>query len=504
MEPLTLTRLAEVTGGRLAAGDPADDRQVGPDVVIDSRRVTPGALFVALAGEHVDGHDYLGAAAEAGAGAYLVQRIPDGLDDRIAAACVVVDDPVAALGRLGRSVIDALPELTVIGITGSSGKTSTKDLLAQLLADAGETVAPEGSYNNEIGVPLTATRADASTRFLISEMGARGRGHISYLCELTPPSIGVVLNVGQAHVGEFGSRDAIAVAKGELVEALPSDGWAVLNGTDSRVSAMAERTSARVALFSAAGQPDQPADLLVWADEPDADDLDRYSFTLVVERKRAVGVEQPGAETQRHAVALRLVGRHQVANAVAAAAAAIVAGLDPAQVATGLSAATSRSRWRMEVSERGDGVVVLNDAYNANPDSMMAALESLAAMVRRRRHRPGFEQARGWAVLGEMLELGDTARAEHEAVGRAVGQLGIDHLVALGADAEAMVDAARVAGCPDPVVAGETGEAIARVRPEPGDLVLVKASRLMALERVAEALLAADPTDESGTRGATE
>ncbi|OYO24660.1 hypothetical protein CGZ93_02890 [Enemella dayhoffiae] len=486
MKPVSLTELAAATGGRLAAAD--DGRRVGPEVQLDSRRITPGALFVAFAGEHVDGHDYIAAAAEAGAAAYLCQRVPDGLTEQQRAGCVLVDDPADALGRLARHLVDGLPGLTVVGITGSQGKTSTKDLLAQLLAAEAATVAPQGSFNNEIGVPLTATQVDGSTRFLVSEMGARGVGHIRYLCGLTPPSVGVVLNVGQAHVGEFGSREAIAQAKGELVESLPPEGWAVLNGTDHRVAAMARRTRARIALFSVGARAVEPADLLVWAEAPEADDLDRYSFTLVVERP-----EQPGAP-ERHPVRLRLVGRHQVANAAAAAAAALVCGLTGDQVAHALSAAETRSRWRMEVTERSDQVVVVNDAYNANPDSMMAAIESLAAVVRRRRQRPGFEGAEGWAVLGDMFELGETADDEHRAVGRAVGQLRLAHLVAVGDHAEVMSEGARVAGCPDAVVAVETEEAIKRVQPRAGDVVLVKASRAMGLERVAEALLAADST----------
>lgn len=253
MEKLTLRRLAEVVAGRLH-DEAAADRLVGPDVVIDSREATPGALFVAFAGEQVDGHDYIAKAAGLGAVATLCQRVPAELAQEVAAGCVIVADQTAALGKLARHLTER-PGLAVIGITGSQGKTSTKDLVAQVLSGHGETVAPQGSFNNEIGVPLTATRVNDSTRFLVSEMGARGVGHISYLCSLTPPSIGVVLNVGQAHVGEFGSQDVIAEAKGELVEALPAEGWAVLNGTDRRVVAMASRTPARVALFSGGGDP---------------------------------------------------------------------------------------------------------------------------------------------------------------------------------------------------------------------------------------------------------
>lgn len=481
MKSLSLERISEIVGGQLT--DPTgSDRIVGPDVCIDSREATEGALFVAFVGDHFDGHDYIAAAGLRGAVATLCQFVPDRLPDTVRPGCVVVEDPTLALGRLARAIVDDSPQLTVLGITGSQGKTSTKDLLAQVLAGQGPTVAPEGSFNNEIGVPLTATRVASDTRFLISEMGARGRHHIQYLCSLTPPRIGVVLNVGQAHVGEFGSRDAIAVAKGELVEQLPADGWAVLNGVDLRVAEMAERTEARIALFSGGGRPDLDADLIVWADEVSADELDRHSMTLRLERRDGT--------TEHARVDLQLVGRHHVGNATAAATAALCAGLALPEIARALSTATPVSKWRMEVQERSDGVVVLNDAYNANPDSMLAACEALARMTRRRRTtRPG---VRSWAILGQMFELGDVSVHEHEAIGRAVGSLQIDHLIALGADAPAMVAGARAAGNVAAAVAADIPDALQRVRPAPGDLVLVKASRAMALEQVAEALLAQD------------
>lgn len=492
---MTLSELADAVGARPLDDGPTggdgprrDDRRVGPDVCIDSRKVTPGALFVAFAGEHVDGHDYVGAAFASGAAAALVQRVPDGLGADDAAACLVVDDPQAALGRLARRVVDtavARTGLTVVGITGSAGKTSTKDLLAQLLEPQGETVAPIGSFNNEIGLPLTATAVGASTRYLVAEMGARGVGHIAYLCGLTPPSIGVVLNVGQAHVGEFGSQEVIARAKGELVEALPANGWAVLNGTDPLVRAMAERTRAQIALFAVGGRPTLAGgaapELAVWATDAEADDLDRHSFTLCVARD--------GGQPETARVRLGLVGRHQVANAAAAAAAALVAGVCLPDVAAALEAARPRSRWRMEVVERPDGAVVINDAYNANPDSMIAAIKTLAVIVRaRRRTRPA---ARGWAVLGQMFELGETARTEHEATGRAVGSLQVDHLVAVGENAGDMVAGAVAAGCPDARVAPDRDAVVGMLDPGPDDVVLVKASRAVGLEKVAEALLGA-------------
>lgn len=494
MKRLPLGRIAELVGGHLR--DPsAAERKIGPDVCIDSRLATPGALFVAFQGDHVDGHDYIAAAAERGAAATLCHHIPDGLPDDVAAGCVIVNDVTTALGKLARGIIDSVPGLVVIGITGSQGKTSTKDLLAQVLAGAGPTVAPQGSFNNEIGVPLTATQVDDSTAFLISEMGARGRHHIEYLCSLTPPRIGVVLNVGQAHVGEFGNTDAIATAKGEMAEQLPADGWAVLNGVDDRVAAMAGRTKARIALFSGGGHPTGSADLVVWADEVSADDFDRHTLTLRVER--------PGQPDEQARVNLQLVGRHHVGNAAATAAAAFCAGLPLADIAAALTNATPVSRWRMEVRERPDGVVVLNDAYNANPDSMLAACETLARMTRRRRAEQ--PRVQSWAILGQMFELGDVSTQEHEAIGRAVGSLQIDHLVTLGEDAAAMAVAARDAGCRDARIAADREAAAMMVHPAPGDIVLVKASRAMALETLAEALVAAGSVPAgNGPRGAAQ
>ncbi|NLT29565.1 MAG: UDP-N-acetylmuramoyl-tripeptide--D-alanyl-D-alanine ligase [Propionibacterium sp.] len=481
MRPISVEKVAAATGAELhlAAGAHGTD-PVGPDVCRDSREVTRGALFVAFPGEKADGHDYVPVAHRAGAAAVLGLRV---VDPTI--TTLVVDDPTAALGRLARLIVDNAPRLTVVGITGSSGKTSTKDLMAHVLESVGPTVSPVGSQNNELGVPLTATRVDDDTRFLISEMGARGAGHISYLCELTPPRIGVVLNVGSAHLGEFGSVDGIAGAKGELIAALPPDGWAVLNHDDPRVAAMADRRADGVRLaWTAVGArpgavgddtPDQ-ADLRVWATDLDTEADGSHRFELHVD---------DGDGTQSHPVHLHLIGRHQVANAMSAAAVGILAGLPPSVVAAVLGTARPRSRWRMEVHTSGDDVLILNDAYNANPDSMAAALDSTHELAR---HRPG---TRVWAVLGDMLELGDDTERAHEEVGRQVARLGFHQLVAVGQNADAMCRGALMAGkaegleaIADP--ADVAGWLTPRIRP--GDTVVVKASRGLALERVAEAL----------------
>jgi UDP-N-acetylmuramoyl-tripeptide--D-alanyl-D-alanine ligase len=471
MIAMSLAEVAAVTGGRLSDTDGGIVLTGPPER--DSRSVEPGGLFVAVVGERVDGHDFAGNAVAAGAAAVLGQH-PTGV------ATVVVPDPVAALGLLARAVRDRLDSCRVIGLTGSQGKTSTKDLLAQVLATAGPTIAPAGSLNNELGVPLTVLRADATTRHLVVEMGARGVGHIAALCDVAAPDVGLVLNVGVAHLGEFGSREGIAQAKGELVEALPDSGLAVLNADDPLVAAMAARTRARVLSYGQSAS----ADVRVVDLELDA--AGRPAFTLVA-----------GAE--RVPVQLRLLGAHQASNAAAAAAVAIGLGLGPAAVGAALSDATATSAWRMEPHERADGVLVLNDAYNANPDSMRAALQTLQVVARGR-------GARSVAVLGSMRELGPDAAAEHESIGRFAADVGLDRLVAVGEEA-GPVHAGAV-GHPDwrgrsvPVAGVEEANQLLAGLVQPGDVVLVKASRAEGLERVAERLLAL-AGDTAAGRGAS-
>jgi UDP-N-acetylmuramoyl-tripeptide--D-alanyl-D-alanine ligase len=468
--PLTLAEVAAAVGGR--ATPAADPTQVvtGP-VVADSRLVEPGALFVALPGERVDGHDFAAAAVAAGAVGVLAAR-------EVGAPAVVVDDPLAALGRLARAVVDQLAGLTVVGLTGSSGKTTTKDLVAVLLRRLGPTVAPKGSFNNELGLPLTALTAGPATAYLVAEMGARGVGHVRYLCGITPPRIAVVLNVGAAHAGEFGSREVTAQAKGELVEALPSDGVAVLNADDPLVAAMASRTAARVVTFGLAADAD------VRAVDLRLDDQARARFRLVT--------GDGGAE-----VALRLHGAHQVGNALAAAAVALAAGLDVRAVAEGLGEADAASRWRMEVTPRPDGIVVVNDAYNANPDSVAAALDALVVI----RSAAGQTRAvRRWAVLGEMLELGEDGREQHARLGGRARELGVDRLVAVGDGGRAYLDGFTRDGGTGGAAVDDVPAALALLRAElaPGDVVLVKASRAIGLDRLAAQLLV-DPLGPDDT-----
>jgi UDP-N-acetylmuramoyl-tripeptide--D-alanyl-D-alanine ligase len=457
MIPLRLKEIAAATGGSIQpavdAADPAglDDLLVSGPVVTDSRRAGPGGLYVARFGEQADGHDFVGDAAGRGAVAALTAHAVPELPS------VVVDDVEVGFGRLARAVLDAAPDLTVIGITGSSGKTSTKDLMAQVVGRLGPTVAAEGSYNSEVGVPLTVVRVEESTRYPLVEMGARGIGHLTYLTGIAPPDIAVVLNVGSAHVGEFGSRAAIATAKAELVQALSPSGLAVLNADDPAVAAMAAASRGRVVRFGRGPSAD------VMAAQVDLDEQARPAFRLVS--------RLPGRSGQAP-VHLRLHGAHQVDNALAVAAVALALGLPVRETADALSAATATSRWRMEVVERADGVTVVNDAYNANPESMRAALRALAAMAGDRR---------SWAVLGAMRELGAESEREHAAVGRLAAELGIARLVVVGEGARAAYDAAlgHAGWQAPPILAPDIDAAYDALQAElgPGDVVLLKSSR---------------------------
>ncbi|GAA3372092.1 UDP-N-acetylmuramoyl-tripeptide--D-alanyl-D-alanine ligase [Streptomyces antimycoticus] len=461
MQPMTLSAVADAVGGRLADADP--QATVTAPAVFDSRVATPGSLFVALTGEQADGHEYAKAAIANGAAAALVAR-PVGVP------AIVVPDVLAALGRLGLHLVQhALTGTQIVAITGSAGKTSTKDLIAQVLPAIGPTVATPGSYNNEIGLPVTITMADPSTRFLVLEMGARGIGHIRQLTRIAPPQISVVTNVGTAHVGEFGGRDNIAQAKGEIVEALPADGLAVLNADDPLVRAMAHRTHAPVVTYGLDAQA------TIHATEVSLNGRGQATYTLHTPEGSAP-------------VALQYVGQPQVYNSLAAAAVAREAGLPLPQIADALSHATPRSPWRMETTRRADGVTVINDAYNANPDSMRSSLDALAAMARGR-------DQRAIAVLGPMNELGNDARHAHEEVGRHAAGLGLDQLITVGGEAAGwMQTAAYDLGAPA-VHLPDQDSALHLLRStlRRGDVVLVKASRGAQLQQLAQALLEPDP-----------
>ena len=372
MIAMTLAEIATVVGGTVAGADPSV-MVTGP-AFVDSRIAERGGLFVAVVGERVDGHDYADAAVDAGAAAVLSTR-------DTGHPGVLVDDAVTALAALAHHVLGRLDAVRVVALTGSQGKTSTKDLLAQVLAAAGRTVATYGSFNNELGLPLTVLRADTATRYLVLEMGARHIGDLRYSCEIAQPEVSLVLNVGKAHIGEFGSQEGIAQAKGEIVDALGADGTAVLNADDPLVAGMRPRSRGRVLTFG------EHADADVRFSDVRVDDLGRPTFRLA-------------HSGEQEEVAMGLVGEHHAGNAAAAAGAAVALGVPLHLVAEALRSATATSPGRMEVHERADGVTVIDDAYNANPDSMRAALKALAAIGR---GRPG---SRTLAVLGEMRELG--------------------------------------------------------------------------------------------------
>jgi UDP-N-acetylmuramoyl-tripeptide--D-alanyl-D-alanine ligase len=387
----------------------------------------------------------------------------------------------------------------VIGITGSSGKTGTKDLLGSVLKRHGETVANVGSLNSEVGVPLTICRINPGTAYLVLEMGARGIGHIDYLTRIARPHIGVVLNVGSAHVGEFGSREAIGKAKAELVQALPATGFAVLNADDPVVWCMASKTRAQVIGVGLSAEAN------IRALDISLDSRGRASFTLSADQGLA-------------AVSLQSHGAHQVGNALAVAAVALAVGMPLDKVATALGDARPLSRWRMEVHERADGVTIINDAYNANPDSMRAALKTLVAMGN------GLKGGRTWAVLGEMRELGHESAAEHDAMGRLAVQLGVSRLVAVGQGTQPLDEGARdekLAGSghtldssagSDSSESSDSSQGVSIWVPDvdsafellhsnlaPGDVVLVKSSRDAGLRWLGDRLVEDRLPDDTGS-----
>ncbi|MET1066244.1 MAG: UDP-N-acetylmuramoyl-tripeptide--D-alanyl-D-alanine ligase [Arthrobacter sp.] len=495
MIAFTAAEIAEITNGQLAA-----EPGVTPgSVVTDSREASAGSLYVAKPGETADGHDFVAAAFQRGAVLALVER--DVADDAGRPyPSVVVQDSVLAMGALAAEAVrrirasraaDGEP-LTVIGITGSAGKTTTKDLLAGILAAEGATIAPQGSYNGEVGVPLTVFKAGVDTRYLVIEMGATGIGHISYLAEMVRPDIGVVLGVGTAHAGEFGGVENIARAKGELVEALAATGTAVLNLDDARVAAMAARTRATVLGYTAQpardGQPSAAGELPA-AEEP----VRAERVELSAGGTPDFELFLPG-ESTGHRVSSKLIGAHHVGNLLAAAAAAHAAGVPAARIAASLSAQTAASRWRMERTERADGVTIINDAYNANPESMRAALRTLADLGRGRRT---------WAVLGAMLELGPDSIREHMAVGTQVVRLNISRLVVVGREARSLyVSAVNEGSWGDECVFAETPEeayGLLQAQLEPGDLVLFKSSNGIGLRHLGDRI--ALPPQTPGTAG---
>jgi UDP-N-acetylmuramoyl-tripeptide--D-alanyl-D-alanine ligase len=470
MRPRSLPELAAEVGGVLEVREGSRSALRVGGVAIDSRKVGAGDAFVALLGEHVDGHDFVSDAFEAGAAVAVVAA-----DREIVAAgpLIRVVDPGRGLLDLAASERARLGAV-VIGITGSTGKTCTKDFTAAVLGTGMRTVASPASFNNEIGLPLTVLSAAADTEALVLEMGARGPGQIRLLCRVARPTIGVVTNVGVAHMELFGSAGAIREAKAELPESLPAEGTAVLNADDAVVRGFTERTRARVVSFGIS-----PGSVVL-ADRVSVDRRSgRVSFLL-----RTPDGDAP--------VTLPVPGEHMVPNALAAAAVGHVLGLSPVTIADGLAAAEI-SGGRMELFETVDGLRVIDDSYNANPTSMAAALRTARSMA---------STGRCLVVLGGMAELGPIAGPEHDRIGQLLARLGVDRVFAVGDGALSIASAAEREGVePERIVRCATVEdAVAALRRDavPGDLVLIKASRVAGLERVARALAGDGPAFARG------
>jgi UDP-N-acetylmuramoyl-tripeptide--D-alanyl-D-alanine ligase len=453
MRPRSLSEIARATGGVLHGED-----TVASSVTIDSREAEPGSLFVALSGEHADGHAFVGHALSRGAAGAIVGQRPAGEEPTI-----VVDDPGRALLALAADERRAMTEVTVIAITGANGKTSTKDLTAAVLSTRLPTHASPASFNNEIGLPLTLLGAPADTEVIVAEMGARREGDVASLCAVANPGMVVVTNLGVAHIGIFGSWDAIVRSGAEPLEALGPDAVAILNADDPVVAGFSSSTRARVQTFGLS----EGADLR--AEDVTLDEDGRASFTLTV-----------GDERER--VELAVTGEHMIANALAAAACGRELGISAAECTAALKGAHV-SRWRMESFTTSGGVRVVNDAYNANPESMAAALKAARWMAR---------GSRLAAVLGHMAELGPISVEEHERLGELVVRVGVERLVTVGDQAQQIARSAiREGALPADVAICRTPEdAVADLAAwmAPGDVVLVKGSRVAGLERVAEAL----------------
>jgi len=409
MIDLTLAEIAAAAGGRaVPRGGAALDTVFNGHVDTDSREMTPGGIFVCKPGETTDGHLFAPAAVEAGAVLLIAERELD-LD----VSHVIVDDAVAGLGAFATEVVRRVRErgrLTEIAVTGSNGKTTTKNLLRAIFERRGETVAPIASFNNEVGAPLTFLKLTYDTEYLIAEMGASAPGEIRRLTTMAKPDVGIVLTVGLAHAGEFGGIEVTLRSKTEMVEALAAGDTAVLNADDARVASMADKTAADILWFGRGDRADVRAtDVSV--------DAEGTSFTLHL----------PGQEPV--AVRFAVIGEHHVTNALAAAAAAHTQGVPATEIRDALESVARAERWRMEVVHRGE-VTIINDAYNASPDSMAAALRTLAQIAR--------PEQRTVAVLGAMSELGEYAVEEHDRLGLLAVRLNIGQLVVVGREARAL------------------------------------------------------------------
>ncbi|MCX6417421.1 MAG: UDP-N-acetylmuramoyl-tripeptide--D-alanyl-D-alanine ligase [Actinobacteria bacterium] len=454
MYDLTLGQICDIVGGTLI-GDPAIKVS---GISIDSRSCAFGDLFAAIVGERVDGHDYVGQAISNGASALLTSKQVEGSQVIVPASPDALDPVIYAIAKISKHVRSLMRGVEVIGITGSSGKTSTKDMIGQVLSHAATTHAPAGSQNNELGLPLTLLSAPQDVKYLVTEMGMRGLGHITYLCELAKPTIGVITNVGRAHIGEVGSIEGIAKAKSELVKAIQPSGVVVLNADDERVMAMREFTEATVFTYGYSSVAD------VRAENLQLTAYGSYTFDLVYRGERIPA-------------SIPMLGEHNVLNALAAAAVGISVGMEVTDIARALTTLKLMSKWRMEVHQIPGNVTIINDAYNANPESMSAALETLTAIP---------AAGKKFAVLGKMHELGDDSDAIHAQIAKLAIELGVSKVVAVG-------EAAKAYGLPETIVQKSVwlpdfDSACDYIVKEvnSGDILLFKASRAEQFEVLAD------------------
>jgi UDP-N-acetylmuramoyl-tripeptide--D-alanyl-D-alanine ligase len=460
---LAPAELADIVDGRLFLPDGAviPDVVSGP-VIVDSRLAETGSIFFALQGETTHGHEFAPSAVAAGAVLVVAERDLD-----LGVPVVVVENSLTALSALARSVVATVRSeglLRVVAVTGSNGKTTTKNMLRAILERVGPVVAPRGSFNNQVGAPLSMLGVDLATRFLVVEMGASAPGEIARLVSIVVPDVAIVLKVGLAHAGGFGSIEETAKAKAEIVTELPPEAVAVLNADDTRVAAMAGQTRARVVTFGLSDSAGVRA-------EDVRTTVDGTRFSLV-------------AGTERLAGNLRILGEHNVMNTLAAITAARELGVPLADAVPALEGIPRAERWRMELLPAPGGVTVINDAYNASPDSMAAALKTLAEITR--------GSHRAIAVLGEMAELGEFSDEEHDRIGRLVVRLNIDKLIVVGHGARHIHNAAGLEGSWDgeSVLVDGLDEAYDRVKAEvrSGDVVLVKSSNSSGLRMLGDRL----------------
>jgi UDP-N-acetylmuramoyl-tripeptide--D-alanyl-D-alanine ligase len=463
MESLSVEEIVKATGGKLVV-DSKYKQAAG--VSIDTRLIKPGELFVPLIGE-TDGHRFIATAIESGAAGILYGQSYDekeSLSKKLRGCFAVeVGDTLKAFQDIAKYYRKKLG-IKVVAITGSTGKTTTKDMINCVLTQKYRVVSTEGNFNNEIGVPLTIFRADKDTEIMVVEMAMRGRGQIKELAEIAKPDIGVLTNIGQAHIELLGSEQAIAEAKAELIESLPAKGAVILNGDDLWASFVMNRAKAKVVSYGITTGD-------VQAERIEVDVLGRVKFSLIVENDSAYTVRLP------------VPGRHNVYNALAASAVGLELGLTSDQIRIGLSNCRL-SAMRMEVLTTADNVVILNDAYNANPTAMQAALSTLLDVK---------TEGRRIAVLGDMLELGQMCVEAHKQIGKVVASLGIDYLIAVGNESLVMAESAVRSGMkPKAVVScidADTAGRVLKQLIEPDDVVLVKASRAIGLEAVVKAMV---------------